>query len=242
MPVDLEDGVRPGPRTRIEQGERRGVRVVDRRHAAHGAERIRARRHEGGGVLPQLRLLVAHPERLEHRVGRVEVRADVRVELLRRHRLGERGRLVLGPTIHPDHRGTHRTPAGVADDHPVKLRSERQSLDRRRAFRHLGDEPGHRPFDRADPEVGILLGPRRIRERQVVRLVRGRHQRAVGGVQRGVRSLAPNVATDDVRAAHGMITIFRPAPDRMVSNASPICSNGKRCVTTPCRSSRRRSR
>ena len=242
MPVDLQHRVRPCPGTWIEEGERRRVRVVDRRHAAHGAQRVRARRHEGRGVLPQLRLLVAHPERLEHRMRGVEVRADVRVELLRRHRLGERGRLVLGPTIHPDHRGTHRTPAGVADDHPVELRSERQPLDRRRALRHLADEPGHRPFDRADPEVGILLGPRRIRERQVVGLVRGRHERSVGGVQRGVRSLAADVAADDVRAAHGMITIFRPAPDRIVSNASPICSSGNRCVTTPCRSSRRRSR
>ena len=191
-------------------------------------------RHQGGGVLPQLRLLVAHPERLEHRVGRVEVRARRSVELLRRHRLRERGGLFLGPTVHPDHRGAHRTSGGVAHDHPVQLRPERQPLDRGRAFRHIGDEPGHRPLDRADPQVGVLLGPGRVRERQVVRLVRGRHQRAVGGVQRGVRPLAADVAADDVRAAHGMITIFRPAPERIVSNASPICSSGNRCVTTPC--------
>ncbi len=51
-----------------------------------------------------------------------------RVELLRRHHLRERGGLLLGAAIHPDHGGAYRTPSGVADHHPVQLGPERQAL------------------------------------------------------------------------------------------------------------------
>src|SRR6266508_2845301 len=238
----LQDRRRPGPGARVEQGERGGVGVVDRQHAGGLAQHVRAGRHQLRRLGEDFRLLVADPQRLEDRVRGVQVGADQTVELLRRQLAGEGGGLRLRPPVHPDHRRPQRLAAPVAHDHAVELRPERQPLHRRRPLRHLGQQPRDRGVQRRGPQSGVLLGPARVGEGHVVSLVGGGHQGAVGRVERRVGPLAADVAADHVGRAHGRMTIFSPAPERIVSNAWPISSSGKRWVTTAASSSRRRSR
>src|SRR2546421_5199559 len=97
-------------------------------------------------------------------------------------------------------------------------------------------------MQRPNPDPWILLGPSGMREGHVVALVGRRDERPIGSVKCGVRPLAAHVAANYVRPAHGSMTIFRPAPDRIVSKASPIRSRGNRWVTTAANSSRLRRR
>ena len=238
----VEDLLRPRARSRVEQRERRCVRVVDAKLPGDVAEHVRTGRHEMRGCLPRCGLLISDPERLEHGMGRVQVRADGSVERRGADALGDRRRLILGATIHPDHRGTHRATRGVTGHHPIELRPERQTGDRRGTPRTELDQPPARTLDPARPRRRILLRPSRMREGQLVRFVGRPDERTVGVVDGAVRALAAHIAPDHERAAHGRITIFNPVPDRIVSKASAILSSGKRCVTTRARSSWRRSR
>ena len=107
---------------------------------------------------------------------------------------------------------------------------------------HSATNRRHDRLHRGRPQVRILLGPSGMREGEVVGLVGGGDELAVRGVQGTVRPLAADVAADHVRTAHGMTTIFKPVPARIVSNASAIFSSGQRCVTTFASSSCLRSR
>src|SRR2546421_5433573 len=97
-------------------------------------------------------------------------------------------------------------------------------------------------MERPRPVLRVLLRPGGLGKRQPVRFVRGGNERPVDRVQGSVRPLASYIAANDVRAAHGRMTIFRPAPERIVSKASAICARGKRWVTTAPSSARRRFR
>src|SRR2546423_12521270 len=97
-------------------------------------------------------------------------------------------------------------------------------------------------MERPGPVLRVLLRPGGLGERQPVRFVGGGNERPVDRVQGSVRPLAPYIAANDVRAAHGRMTIFRPAPERIASKASAICARGERWVTTEPRPARRRVR
>ena len=104
---EVDDGEhlgRPSPCPRIQQGEGRRIRRVDGHRAGDPPEHVRPGGHQDGRVRPDLGLLVTNPQSFEDRVRRVQVRADELVERLGRHPLGDRRRLLLGATIHPDHR------------------------------------------------------------------------------------------------------------------------------------------
>ena len=233
---------RPRTRAGVQERERGRVRVIDGNGTRDLAERVRPGRHQRGRLRPHLRLLVADPEGLEDRVRGVEVRADVPVERLGRHPLGDGRGLGLGATVHPDHRRTQWASLRVAHHHPIQLRPERQPLDGGRALGHLVEQLSDAGHDRGRPRVWVLLGGAGERERQVVGLVRGGDERPVRRIQRAVRPLRTDVAADHVRTRHGRMTVFRPDPERIVSNACAISSRGNRCVTTRARSSCRRSR
>src|SRR4029450_9482465 len=119
---------------------------------------------------------------------------------------------------------------------------ERHPLDRRRPVGALGQQPGDAGVEGGRPQPGVLLGPARMGEGDVIGHIGRGDQAAVGGVQGGVGALAADVAADHIGAGHGTTTIFRPVPDRMVSNASPIRSRGNWWVTTGASSFRRRLR
>ena len=180
-----------------------------------------------------VRLFVADPQRLEDRVGRIEVRADVRVELRRRQPFGEGRRLRLSPSVHPDHRRTQRASVRVAHDHPVQLRAEGQPLDRADA------PPGHSATSRRQvrstapsTDVGSCSAHVGLREREVVCLVRRGDQRAVHGVEGGVRALTADVAPDDVRRGsrddHHLQAGARPDRLERVARSAPAGTDASR--------------
>ena len=176
----VKDWLRPGPRTRIEKGEGRRVRVIDREDSRCLAQDVRARRHEGRRPREDFRLLVSHPEGFEHGMRRVEVGADVVIEISRDHALRQGGGLGLGAAVHPDHRRPDRAPFRVADDHAVQLRAERQGLHRRWTLGDLLEQTPDARMQRPGPEHGILLGPTGTWEYHVIGLVRRGNQRAIG--------------------------------------------------------------
>ena len=170
--------------------------MIHRHDTRRVTENVGTRRHQQGGLFPDVGLLVADPQRLEHGVGRIEVRSHRTIEVPGRDPLGECRRLRLRPSVHPDQGGAQAAPRRVADDHPVELRSEGESSDRRRTVGTLGDQPAAGDLHGRRPQVRVLLRPPRVREGEVIRLVGGGHQLAIGSVEGGVRPLAADVAAD----------------------------------------------
>ena len=234
---------RPGLRPRIEQGHRGGVRRVDRGHTGRVAEDVGAGRHQVRGLSPELGLLVADPQRLEHRVGRVEVRAHGTVEVAGRDPLGEGRRLRLGPAVHPDQRGAQAAPRRVAHDHAVELRAEREPADRGRTTGTLGDQLAGTPSPRR-PSTG--RGPAPPIPGAGTTRSYASYAEATSSPSAPYRAaFVPWLPTSQpitYGRAHGMTTIFSPVPARIVSNASAIFSSGHRCVTTFASSSCLRAR
>ncbi len=175
-------------------------------------------------------------------MGRIEVGADMVIEVLPGHPPRDRRRLCFRTPVHPDHRVAQRLPVRVADDHAIQLRPKGDRLHRRRtlshALKHLRDGVVKRPR----PGAGVLLRPTRLWKGNVVALISRRDQGSVYVIQRGVGPLTADVTPDDKRSRQGTTTIFSPEPERIVSNASPILSSGNLCVTTAASSSRRRPR
>ena len=196
------------------------------------------------GARPRVGLLVADPQRLEDRVRRVEVRAHGAVEVRGRDRV--RRARPPGPRRGGPSRSSRGAPVcrpSSHTDHPVQLRAEREAPDRRAPLGRPTSTRA-RPLDR---RVHRHRGPARptpgMRERER-RRSRTPTRRASPSARTARRSsLGCRRRTRSRTAAgHGTITIFKPVPERIVSNASAIWSSGHRWVTTAASTSCLRSR
>ena len=171
----LQQRPRPVAGPWIEERGRRCVRVVDDRLTGHRLHHEGTGRQEEARTVEDVGLVVAHPQRLENGMRRVQVGPRQPVELCVIHAPGDGRGLLLGPPIHPDHGGTQRAGGVVDQDHPVELAAEREAA----YGRGIGcgaDQRRHRSRDRRHPLPRVLLGPPRRRKGKLVGLVVGRDE------------------------------------------------------------------
>ena len=157
------------------------------------------RRPDRGLVGAQPAGLAGRRERLD-RVAQPE---DPEAE--RRHATdaSERRQAVRPPIVEPGDRGAQRPPVRVGHDDRAALGRQGDARERIPAHGRVGQDPAARLADGGPVDLGILLGPARVR-RQVRRErdARRGHDRAVRPDDERAGALGPDIDRDDVIGAH----------------------------------------